>query len=441
MIKDVLKEALEEVKLSSSEKEGINKITKAVVDEIKKRVSRKSIKTDVFIGGSLAKETIIKSDNYDVDIFLRFDKKYTEEEMKKHFKRIFFLFRIKGYKIKINKIHGSRDYIRISFKDKKDINNKTLEVEVIPVFKVSKPEEARNVTDLSYFHVNYIRSKLKSNKKLVDEIALAKAFFQANGIYGAETYIRGFSGYAVELLTIYYKSFEKFLEGISEEKEKIIIDQEKMYKDKNELLEKINKSKKEGPLILIDPTYRERNAGISVSDETFQKFKLVAEKFLKNPSIEFFHAKKIDEISVKKKALEHDAIFVKIMVKTNKQPGDIAGTKLLKFSKMISKEIESYFNVLDRRFEYHQGKHADVYFILKRKKERVMEGPSLQFKEAVDNFKKTHKIWYEKNGKVYSSKPTDISVKDFLRDFNQKTRKSIKEMGITSISIIDVQGN
>ncbi|MBD3252791.1 hypothetical protein GF386_03610, partial [Candidatus Pacearchaeota archaeon] len=54
------------------------------------------------------------------------------------------------------------------------------------------------MTDLSYFHVNHILKKIKKNKNLSDEIRLAKKFAYSQNCYGAESYIHGFSGYALE---------------------------------------------------------------------------------------------------------------------------------------------------------------------------------------------------------------------------------------------------
>jgi len=51
-------------------------------------------------------------------------------------------------------------------------------------------------------------------KKILDEIRIAKAFCYANNCYGAESYISGFSGYALELLVYHYKSFLKFIKSM-----------------------------------------------------------------------------------------------------------------------------------------------------------------------------------------------------------------------------------
>jgi tRNA nucleotidyltransferase (CCA-adding enzyme) len=160
------------------------------------------IKADVFVGGSLAKGTLVRKEVYDseerkssasqtfskkvydVDIFVRFDgEKYKDDEISGILGKALSVG--KGVK----KIHGSRDYYQ------KIVEG--IVIEIIPVLKIKKPEDAENVMDLSYFHVNYLLKKIKKKKKLVDEIILAKSFCHAHNCYGAESYIRGFSGYSL----------------------------------------------------------------------------------------------------------------------------------------------------------------------------------------------------------------------------------------------------
>ena len=124
----------------------------------------------------------------------------------------------------ISVVHGSRDYFRLKI-------SPDFFIELIPVKKVKNPKESENITDLSYSHVNYIKRKVKS-KKVLDEIRIAKAFCYATKCYGAESYIKGFSGYALELLVYYYKGFMKFIKAMEKAKEKIVIDIEKDYKNK-----------------------------------------------------------------------------------------------------------------------------------------------------------------------------------------------------------------
>src|SRR3989344_8241274 len=172
----ILEDELTRAKPSQNEIEYLNNLTKEVINALESKLNKKNLETNVFIGGSLAKKTIIKKSKYDIDLFLRFDKKYSEIEIKKQMKRLFFfwifpIFKVPGQIVKIKKIHGSRDYYQIVLKSHKDIT-----FEIIPTVKIAKPEESRNITDLSYFHVNYLKKEINKNKKLIVEIILAKSF-------------------------------------------------------------------------------------------------------------------------------------------------------------------------------------------------------------------------------------------------------------------------
>src|SRR4030042_2270751 len=235
-IDQVLKQQIEIIKPSKNVFNDINKASKEFVKYLEKKLKSKKIKADVFIGGSLAKNTIVKKDKYDVDIFIRFDKKYDNKKISS------LLGKALGKEFK--KVHGSRDYYQQMVKG--------IIMEIIPVLKIKQQQQAQNITDLSYFHVAYINEKIRKNKKLAEEIILAKTFCHAQNCYGAESYIHGFSGYALELLICHYKSFKNFIKTIvKHKKDKMIIDDAKFYKNNNEVIRGLNESKIQGPIILI----------------------------------------------------------------------------------------------------------------------------------------------------------------------------------------------
>ncbi|MFA5019654.1 MAG: nucleotidyltransferase domain-containing protein [Candidatus Pacearchaeota archaeon] len=429
-INKVLEEEVKKIKLSEEELKNLEILSKLVISAIEHKIKTKRIDADVFIGGSLAKGTLIKKTKQDVDLFIRFDKKYTEKEIKNLLRKIFFWFKLPGIKTKIKRVHGSRDYYKILLG-----KNKDLVFEIIPNVKVIHPEQARNVTDLSFFHIKYIKDEIKNKKGLGDEILLAKSFCHGQKCYGAESYINGFSGYALELLITYYRSFGKLLREVSKGNEKIIIDPAKYYKNKDEILEKLNPAKTKSPIIIIDPTFKDRNAASALSKETFSRFKLSAKKFLENPSSDFFKHEKINIADLRKDAQNVHGVLAVFSIKTKKQAGDIAGTKLLKFSKFLENQISKYFNITRKEFDYSDGKDAKVYFVLSRKNEIIIEGPSTSLEYAVNEFKKAHPIWYVENSRIYSALPTDISISEFLKEFKKINKKTIKQMSINKIKL------
>lgn len=422
---EILKEVLKEITPDEKELNSIEKIVNEFKLLAENKIKKNKIDAEIFVGGSFAKKTVIKKGKYDVDVFLRFNGKYGDSEISKLAGKI-----ITGLKKewKVSVIHGSRDYFRIDV-------SPSFFIEVIPVINVKNPKEARNITDLSYFHVNYIKRKLK--KEMLDDVKLAKAFCHTNDCYGAESYINGFSGYALELLICHYKTFTNLLKQVEKINEKEIIDIEKKYKNKLEVSMNMNGAKMTSPIILIDPTYKERNALAALSKETFEKFKEAARKFLKNPSKEMFEDKKINTEKIKKDAEKKNAEFLLIKVKTNKQEGDIAGSKLLKFYRHFSDEVQKYFDISEKGFEYSDKKDAKFFLVAKKKSEIIIRGPEERDKKNIIAFTKLHKDVFTKNGNIYAREKLTKNIHEFTKIWMAKNAVKMKEMYITGLEIVN----
>lgn len=422
-IDSVLKEVLEKVEPPEKDLKLIESSVKEVLDKIKDNLKKLKIDAEVFVGGSFAKRTVIKKDKYDVDVFLRFNEKYEDLELSLLVKKI-----LKNFK-NVLLIHGSRDYFRV-------VISPDFFIELIPVKRVSSPKQAENITDLSYSHVRYVNRKIKS-EKILEDIKIAKAFCYANNCYGAESYIKGFSGYSLELLVYYYKGFVKFLRAMSKIKEeKEVIDIEKHYHLRKDVLLDVNSSKLNSPIILIDPTYKQRNALAALSEETFRKFQKECEKFLKSPSVNSFEIKKVDLKKVKENALKNKKEFILIEIKTNKQEGDIAGSKLLKFYKHFEEEIKRYFDVSNKGFNYNHKKSARAFFVAKKKDFILYDGPFVEDKKNIVKFKKEHKNIFTKGKRVYAKEKNKFSLKDFIKKWKVKNKRKIKEMDLIGLEIV-----
>jgi tRNA nucleotidyltransferase (CCA-adding enzyme) len=405
-----------EFSIDSSESKRIKKETKQFLSKLKTNLKKTKIKAEVFIGGSYAKNTMVKGDEYDIDIFVRFSNELDISKLNKILKNI-----------SAKKVHGSRDYYQSS--------NGNMTFEIIPVLKIKRPQDAKNVTDLSYFHVNYVKRKL--NRKIIREIQIAKKFCKANGLYGAESYINGFSGYGLECLVIYYKSFEKMIKEILKSKSQIIVDPKKHYKNAKEVLINLNESKIKSPIILIDPTWKERNVLAALSEESFDKFKSVAKKFLTKPSLEFFEKKEFNEDKLKDAAKQKGLEFLGVKMYTNKQEGDIAGTKLKKFSRHFIEELSQYFEVSKSEFVYSRKDYGYLYLIVKSKGDIIRKGPLSEISEAANAFKTHNKNVYEEQGRLFAKIDVKFSAYEFAKGFVRKFDKKIKEMDITQIEILN----
>ncbi len=412
-------------------KEEIKKIAgeaRVFVNLLNADVKKEGINAEIFLGGSFAKGTLVKKERYDIDIFVRFDWRY--DELTVMLARLVKRACGNRKEFQITRLHGSRDYFRIIYRG--------IIFEVIPVLKISKPKEERNVTDLSYFHVSYVKNQIKRDRKLMKEVALAKTFCRAQGCYGAESYIQGFSGYGLECLIIYYKSFEKMARALENVKERLIIDPAKQYKNKNDILYSINESKLHSPIILADPTWKERNVLAALSHETFRKFQLALKAFLKKPSISFFKLEELDFEKIKAEAKEKNAELLHLRISTDRQAGDIAGTKLKKFSQFLARELSLAYLISREEFAYDENKSADAYYMLKPKIEIIKRGPPISMKKDSGAFKKVNKNIFTKDGRYYSRIRISRSGKYFLRQWiKKKGKKTLEEMQINDLKVFD----
>lgn len=394
---------LEKIKPKEDEIDLIKGDTEKIILSLKREIKKRKIRAEVFVGGSLAKGTLVKKKMYDIDIFVRFDKKY--KEISDVLDSI-----IKKAGIRAERIHGSRDYFKTGGK---------ILFEIVPVVKIKKPEEAENVTDLSYFHVSYIVNQTKKNKKLADEIILAKYFCYMNDCYGAESYIRGFSGYALELLVSHYRSFMNFIKAVVKSKEKIVLDPGRYYKNRQDILLNLNESKLQSPIVFVDPTFKERNAVAALSPETWLKFREICAKFLKNKSERYFLRREINE-------KEFNLV---IKARTDRQAGDIAGSKLFKFYNFVLLGLEKNFSVLKKDFFYDGEKTGELYFKIKSKK-IILRGPPINKVENLSAFRQKHRGVFVKSGVAYArGKP--VSVKEFLSEL--KKDKVLRDMNVKII--------
>jgi len=398
-IRDILKNQLKKISVSDEEEKMLKKAGREIAEKIS------CSNAWAIIGGSLAKETLIKKEKQDVDIFVIFD---SEDETK------LLGAILKKAGIKTERVHGSRDYFQAG--------NKWVVFEIIPVVKIKNLKDVQNVTDFSVMHVNYVKKKIAKNKNLRNDIKLAKSFCFAQNVYGAESYINGFSGYALEVLVIYFGSFLKFLRGIGKKR---IIDPEKQFKSEKKILNELNASKLHAPIILIDPVYKYRNITAGLSKETFEKFLNSAKKFLKNPSLDFFEKKEINIDEIKKTAEKKKARFIELKLITDRQGGNIAGTKMKKFFGFIVKNLERRGQeVLMQEFDYSEGKKARAYLIVKEKNEIEVGGIDENLRQAVRNFKRARKKTYRKNRKIWAKEKVS------LEGIFAKLKNFEEEMGV-----------
>lgn len=197
----------------------------------------------------------------------------------------------------------------------------------------------------------------------------------------------------------------------------------------------INSAKLQSPIILIDPTYKERNALAALSKETFEKFKKQASNFLANPSIPAFEQKKTDLEKIKKDAEKNRYEYILLEANTDRQEGDIAGSKLLKFYKHLAEELAKSFNIKNRGFNYDKEKSARFFFVTKNKGKIILRGPKISDKKNSMRFRKKHKNVFTKKDKIYAREKIKTNIKDFIENWKIKNKEKLKGMNIIRFGV------
>ena len=400
-IRNLLEEVIEEIK---PEKEYEKKIVKEI-DELLKKINSGLRNAKAELGGSGAKGTWLKS--FDADIFVLFDyEKFKDKSQKisdiieKH---------LKNKKLgKLERIHGSRDYFQIRKED--------MTIEIIPLLNIKDESQAKNITDISQLHSRWVKKNAKG--KLKDEIRLTKQFCKANGIYGAESYIQGLSGYVCEILTIKFGSFLKLVKAASKWKDQTVIDVENFYKGKD-VNRELNQSKLVSPLIIIDPVQKSRNAGAAISDEKFEFFIDSCKKFIKKPNRSFFEIKKIN-IDELKKDFKNKVIVKVEVVPVKKGKRDVVGSSLLKAFDFLVKESLKYgFKIIDYMWEWDENKEVNFIIIYENREiseEITLIGPPINMKEHVERFNKAHRQTFIQEDKIMAIKKRKFTIaKNYIK--------------------------
>ncbi|MDO8556583.1 MAG: CCA tRNA nucleotidyltransferase [Nanoarchaeota archaeon] len=336
------------------------------------------------LGGSGAKGTWLAG-THDLDIYIIFNyKKYapqttqladiTEQHLKKHFK--------------LERLHGSRDYFQTTY------NGYT--IEFIPILNITTAKQAKNITDISQLHVTYVNK----HQKLKQDIRTAKAFMKAAGIYGAESYIQGFSGYLVELLTIHYKGFNNLIKKAAQWKTTTAIGTAKDVAC-------LNEAKKVSPLIIIDPVDSTRNAAAAINEEKYNQFITICKKYLKTKNkAPFFMTPLFNLTTIKKR---YNTIFT---LTADEGKKDVIGAALRKTYEKTLYTLEHHeFKIIKKGWHWDEHQQAYFYFNIQTTTlptTILLKGPPITMEDASKAFRKKHKKIYITKGRLIAEDQRNI---------------------------------
>lgn len=249
---------LKDIKPTSEEKKEIDDISNKLMLFIQKSCDEKNISAKVSLVGSVAKNTALKGKS-DIDIFIAFpldtDKQYLKQ------KGLDLAHECcDAFEGTASHHFASHPYVTA------DING--FEVDIVPCYLIKDGSELKSAVDRTILHTKYIKSNLNENQE--DEVLLLKRFMSMTGTYGSEFKVGGFAGYLCELLILKYGTFEDTLKAAIKWKHGHTID-----------LEEYGTSKQfKDPLIVIDPTDKNRNVAAALRLDKMAEFIQSARNYL-----------------------------------------------------------------------------------------------------------------------------------------------------------------
>jgi len=389
-----MKEFLEDIHARISPKKDSS--IQPFIQKIKKTFKESKHKPEIHVGGSYAKNTHIGTD-YDVDIFIKYDSKYRKNPISDYTETV-----LKTLDQDIQRVHGSRDYFNIIHKERT--------YELIPVLNIEKPSQAETVVDNSPLHVAYTKKHLTPTK--AKHIRLLKQFLKAQRIYGAESYIGGFSGHITDLLILHYNTLPNLLRATQDWTPKTIIDLENHHSLPQHTL---NESKTHGPLIIVDPIQKHRNAAAAVTQKTYDALKKKAKELLENPSKQYFTIPTQQDIKKTFYKTHNNPCTIRLTFSDAKK--GISGAKLIKIKKHIQRQLQHTGFTQIKTDYHHSDQQSHIYISAEYNEGQLIQGPPLNApKKHVEAFKQKYENIETKDGNLQATKKTKYnSLKDALQ--------------------------
>jgi len=382
MIRMDYEKILSKITPTRQEKKAVKGFTNKLIKTINDIAEKKNIKAKAALVGSVAKGTWLKGEA-DIDIFIKFPLKTPKEKLKKHGLQLGHEC-IRTMKGQAEEKYAAHPYVTGHIKG--------YEVDIVPCYDITDASQLKSAVDRTILHTRYIKKNLK--KEQIKEVLLLKKFMKAIGAYGSEFKVGGFAGYLCELLIIAYENFKGVLEAAALKWRKgQIIDIEghgtgKYFKN---------------PLIVIDPTDKNRNVAAALTQQKFSEFIIVARNFLENPKEDYFQEIKYshDKEKIHAKFKQRESKCIILEFNPPNVPADTLYPQLKKtMDTLVSHLSKEGFKVNRSSYWTDEKKNGLIIFEFETWKlpaYRKHMGPRVWSKKHTRRFHKKYgdKIWME----------------------------------------------
>ena len=390
---------LEDIKPTSEETEEINKLSSKLINFLKKACLEDGIDAKIALVGSVAKKTALKGKS-DIDIFMAFpletDKSYLKE------KGLYLAHKCNdAFDGKASHHYASHPYVTSQIGD--------YEVDMVPCYEINDGNQLKSAVDRTILHTRYVKANLAEGQE--DEVLLLKKFMAMTGTYGSEFKVGGFAGYLCELLILYYGTFEETLKSATKWNYGYSIDLEN-YGTSNSFKD---------PLIVIDPTDKNRNVGAALRLDKMGEFIQSARNYLSsNNKEDYFYPLKrsLDKQNIIDEFEKRNGDLITIRFDIPDIPLDTLHPQLRKTTEALERKLnDEQFNVF--KADYWSDEKSNAVILLEMASStfndiKINIGPKVFINQACENF-------VSKYGRENCYVKDDYLVHTQKREFNQAT--------------------
>jgi tRNA nucleotidyltransferase (CCA-adding enzyme) len=364
-IESVLRRIVREVTPSAAKRNAVARAVGTVEGLLTRAAAAAEVTPRIELGGSYAHDTWLVTDT-DVDFFMLYPESLDRAA-----------FEEAGLRLAEDALKGCSPRKRYAEHPYIEAKVGGVTVNAVPCFAVAKGEW-KSAADRSPFHTEYMAAHLTEETKT--QVRFLKKFLKAQGIYGAEIRVHGFSGYACEVLILKYGSFEGLLRAATGWSYGVTISLEGGEKEATALFGG-------SPFILLDPVDVTRNLGQAVSQTKLAELVLLSRRFLEGPSERFFEKKELLALDRPPKHIRSHALLLRF--KYDPRSEDILWGELWKSVGGISSHLEKDRVGVIRWSVAAEKGEASFAFLLSNPRLPLMTeraGPEVFMAEAMDSF-------------------------------------------------------
>ena len=366
---------LKDIKPTEKEQADIDEMSDRLVSFLENTCVEDGFDAKIAVVGSVAKHTALKGKS-DIDIFMAFPLSMDEHALKE---TGLYLAHKCSDEFDGDASHhfASHPYVTTIIDD--------YEVDLVPCYEIEDGSQLKSAVDRTILHTRYVKANLTDEG--ADEVLLLKRFMDMTGTYGSEFKVGGFAGYLCELLIIKYGSFEETLRQASDWRYGHVIDLED-YGTSNRFKD---------PLIVIDPTDKNRNVGAALTLVKYAEFIQSARNYLSSENKrDYFYplTNKLDKTQILDEFEKRGGDLIAIRFRMPDMPLDTLYPQLkVTTESLVERLNDEEFNVFD--YGYWSDEESECIILLemassKLNNIKVNIGPKIFIKKACENFAKKY---------------------------------------------------